>query len=102
MNPVAKKSEIAPGTTKRVVAGGTEILLCNVEGSIYAIEDVCTHDGAPLDQGELEGKCVVCPRHGANFDVTTGTAMTLPAVLDVKTFPVRVEGDSIYLDGQSA
>jgi 3-phenylpropionate/trans-cinnamate dioxygenase ferredoxin subunit len=102
MNPVAKKSEIAPGTTKRVAAAGTEILLCNVEGSIYAIEDVCTHDGAPLDQGELEGKCIVCPRHGANFDVTTGNAMTLPAVIGVKTFPVRVDGDSIYLEGQSA
>lgn len=101
MNPVAKKSELAAGTTRRVEIDGAEILLCNVDGSIYAIEDVCTHDGAPLDQGELEGACIVCPRHGATFDVTTGAALTLPAVIGVKTFAVRVEGDSIYVGGAS-
>jgi 3-phenylpropionate/trans-cinnamate dioxygenase ferredoxin component len=95
---VAKVSEIAPETTKRVVADGCEMLLCNVGGAIYAIEDVCTHDGGPLDQGELEGECVVCPRHGATFDVRTGDALTLPAVLPLMTFEVTVEGDDIFVD----
>lgn len=95
---VAKLSEIAPGTTRRVVVDSMEILLCNVEGKIYAIEDVCTHDGGPLDQGELEGECVVCPRHGATFDVRTGDALTLPAVLPLMTFGVTVEDDDIYVD----
>ncbi len=95
---VAKLSEIAPGTTRRVVVDSTEVLLCNVEGKIYAIEDVCTHDGGPLDQGELEGECVVCPRHGATFDVRTGDALTLPAVLPLMTFDVTIEGDDIYVD----
>jgi 3-phenylpropionate/trans-cinnamate dioxygenase ferredoxin subunit len=95
---VAKLSEIAPGTTLRVVADSMEMLLCNVGGKIYAIEDVCTHDGGPLDQGELEGECVVCPRHGATFDVRTGDALTLPAVLPLMTFVVSVEGDDIYVD----
>lgn len=94
----AKLSEIAPGTTRRVVVDSMEILLCNVEGKIYAIEDVCTHDGGPLDQGELEGQCVVCPRHGATFDVRSGDALTLPAVLPLMTFRVTVEGDDIYVD----
>ncbi|HEY2475086.1 MAG TPA: non-heme iron oxygenase ferredoxin subunit [Candidatus Cybelea sp.] len=94
---VAKLSEIAPGATKRVVVDSCEILLCNVDGSIYAIEDVCTHDGGPLDQGTLEGECVVCPRHGATFDVKTGDALTLPAVIPLMTFPVSIEGDDIFI-----
>jgi 3-phenylpropionate/trans-cinnamate dioxygenase ferredoxin component len=95
---VAKVSEIAPGTTRRVVAGSSEVLLCNVDGRIFGIEDVCTHDGGPLDQGELEGECIVCPRHGATFDVKTGDALTLPAVVPLMTFTVEVEGDDVFVD----
>ena len=95
---VAALSEIAPGTTKRVVAGGNELLLCNAGGNVYAIEDVCTHDGGPLDQGELEGETVVCPRHGATFDVRTGDALTLPAVVPLMTYPVSIEGDDVFVD----
>jgi len=95
---VAKRSDIAPGTTRRVVVDGMEILLCNVNGNIYAIEDVCTHDGGPLDQGELEGETVVCPRHGATFDVRTGDALTLPAVVPLMTFTVSVDDDDVYVD----
>jgi 3-phenylpropionate/trans-cinnamate dioxygenase ferredoxin subunit len=94
----AKVSEIAPGTTRRVVVDSTGMLLCNVGGKIYAIEDVCTHDGGPLDQGDLEGECIVCPRHGATFDVRTGDALTLPAVVPVMTFEAEVEGDDIYVE----
>jgi 3-phenylpropionate/trans-cinnamate dioxygenase ferredoxin subunit len=95
---VGKRGDIAPGTTKRVIVDGSGILLCNVDGAIYAIEDVCTHDGGPLDQGTLEGETVVCPRHGATFDVRTGDALTLPAVVPVLTFPVFAEGDDLYVD----
>ncbi|MGA8474490.1 MAG: non-heme iron oxygenase ferredoxin subunit [Candidatus Cybelea sp.] len=95
---VAKLSEIAPGTTRRVVLNSVEILLCNVDGKVYAIEDVCTHDGGPLDQGTLEGECVVCPRHGATFDVRTGDALTLPAVIPLMTFDVTVQGDDVFVD----
>jgi 3-phenylpropionate/trans-cinnamate dioxygenase ferredoxin component len=95
---VAKVSEIAPGTTRRVVADSVEMLLCNVAGTIYAIEDVCTHDGGALDQGELEAEHIVCPRHGATFDVRTGEALTLPAVLPLMTFQVSVEGDDVFVD----
>jgi len=73
-------------------------LLCNVDGDIYAIEDVCTHDGGELDQGWLEGCRIMCPRHGAFFDVTTGAALTLPAVMPVATFKVRLEGNDIFVE----
>jgi 3-phenylpropionate/trans-cinnamate dioxygenase ferredoxin component len=96
--PVARASSIEPGTTQRVVAGSTAVLLCNVAGTLYAIEDLCTHDGGELDQGELEGCKIMCPRHGAYFDVTTGAALTLPAILPVATFPVKVEGDEVFVD----
>lgn len=95
---VATRSEIAPGTTRRVVADGVEILLCNVDGQLYAVEDVCTHDGGPLDQGDLEGANVVCPRHGATFDVRTGDVITLPAVVPLMTFAVSIEGDDVFVD----
>ena len=74
------------------------MLLCNVDGHIYAIEDVCTHDGGPLEQGTLEGEQIVCPRHGATFDVRTGDVLTLPAVVPLMTFEVTVEGDEIFVD----
>jgi 3-phenylpropionate/trans-cinnamate dioxygenase ferredoxin subunit len=95
---VAKRDDIPPGSTKRVVAGDTALLICNVDGTFYAIEDVCTHDGGPLDQGELQGCRIMCPRHGALFDVTSGAALTLPAVVPLETYPVRIEGDDVLVD----
>jgi 3-phenylpropionate/trans-cinnamate dioxygenase ferredoxin subunit len=97
VQPVANVADIAPGTTKRVVVDGQEILICNVDGEFFAIEDVCSHDGAPLDQGELDGKCIVCPRHGATFDVRTGEALTLPAVLPLSTYSVKLKDDEILV-----
>ena len=97
--PVARVSQIATGTTRRVEVGGEAVLLCNVDGRIYAIEDVCSHDGGELDQGTLEGCKIECPRHGAYFDVTTGAALTFPAVIPIRSYPVRVEGDDIYVEG---
>jgi len=99
LDPVARAGEVAPGTTMRVVVGSEAVLLCNVDGIVYAIEDVCTHDGGELDQGELDGCRIECPRHGAVFDVTSGAALTLPAIVPVRTFKVRMDGDAIYIDG---
>jgi 3-phenylpropionate/trans-cinnamate dioxygenase ferredoxin subunit len=97
--PLAERSQIAPGKTLRVERDDTAILLCNVDGEIFAIEDLCTHDGGELDQGELDGCRIECPRHGAYFDVTTGAALTMPAILPVRTFKVRLEGDAIFVEG---
>jgi nitrite reductase/ring-hydroxylating ferredoxin subunit len=76
---------------------GHRVALCNVDGEFHAIEDVCTHDAGPLDQGELIGSQITCPRHGAKFDVTTGKALTLPAVRPVPKHTVKVEGDDVYV-----
>lgn len=95
---VGKVADTPPGTISVHESGGVRIALCNVNGRFYAIDDVCTHDGGPLDQGELQGELVECPRHGAKFDVTTGRAVVLPAVRPVRTYPVRVDGDDVMVD----
>jgi 3-phenylpropionate/trans-cinnamate dioxygenase ferredoxin subunit len=99
---VAKVEETEPGTISVREVGGVRIALCNVDGTYYAIDDVCTHDGGPLDQGELEGNLVECPRHGARFDVTNGRPVVLPAVRPVKTYPVQVLGDEVQVDVEGA
>jgi 3-phenylpropionate/trans-cinnamate dioxygenase ferredoxin component len=95
---VAKASETPVGTITVHQVGDVRIALCNVNGRFYAIDDVCTHDGGPLDQGELQGQLVECPRHGAKFDVTDGRAVVLPAVRPVKTYPVQVDGDEVKVE----
>ena len=95
---VAKVSETPAGTISVHQVGDLRIALCNVNGRFYAIDDVCTHDGGPLDQGELQGQLVECPRHGAKFDVTDGRAVVLPAVRPVKTYPVQVDGDDVRVE----
>jgi 3-phenylpropionate/trans-cinnamate dioxygenase ferredoxin subunit len=92
---VARVSDTVPGTISVHEIGDVRIALCNVNGRFYAIDDVCTHDGGPLDQGELDGNLVECPRHGARFDVTDGRAVVLPAVRPVKTYKVEVEGEDV-------
>ncbi len=95
---VAKASATPAGTISVHQVGDVRIALCNVNGRFYAIDDLCTHDGGPLDQGELQGQLVECPRHGAKFDVTDGRAVVLPAVRPVRTYPVQVEGDDVRVD----
>lgn len=95
---VMQAVEVAPGTTRKVSVDGIDILVCNAAGAFYAIEDVCTHDGGELDQGELSGCEIECPRHGARFDIKTGEALTLPAFEPVRTFPVRIEAGAVVID----
>ena len=95
---VAKTGDIAPGKVNVYEVAGRQIAVCNVDGTFYAIDDVCTHDGGSLDQGELLGDEIECPRHGALFDVKTGKALTLPAVAPVRSYPVQVNGDEIMVE----
>ena len=94
---LAKADEVAPGEVKQYQVEGRPVALCNVDGEFHAIEDVCTHDAGPLAQGELIGSQIKCPRHGAKFDVTTGKALTLPAIKPVPKHEVKVEGNDIYV-----
>lgn len=99
MSPVvAKESDIPPGTMKVVRIGELRIAVCNVEGKFYALEDVCTHDDGPLGEGSLKGGELECHRHGARFCVKTGAARRMPAVVGVRTFPVKVSGGSVEVE----
>ena len=95
---VAKTEDLAPGQGKMVEAGGKTIALFNVDGDYYAIDDTCTHKGGPLSEGELDGKEVTCPWHGAVFDVTTGELLGPPAMEGVACYKVRVSGNSIEIE----
>ena len=95
---VAKTDDIPAGETRTCAVNGKELAVCNVGGTFYAIDDVCTHDGGPLGEGYLEGDQIECPRHGARFDVKTGKALKLPAVMPVNAYPVRVEGDDVQVE----
>ena len=95
---VARVEDVPVGTVKVVEAGGRQIALCNYNGTIYAIDDVCTHDGGSLDQGELEGSEIECPRHGARFDIKTGRAVRLPAVRPVRSYKVTIDDGSISVE----
>ncbi|NLG96345.1 MAG: non-heme iron oxygenase ferredoxin subunit [Chloroflexi bacterium] len=88
---VIEASEIQSGERVLVEVDEQPIAVFNISGKYYAIGDVCTHDGGPLGDGELDGYQIICPRHGARFDVRTGKALTLPAVVDTPWYPVRVE-----------
>jgi 3-phenylpropionate/trans-cinnamate dioxygenase ferredoxin subunit len=96
--PVAKEGEIAPGQFKLVEIDDLELALFNVDGRLCCIEDLCTHDGGNLVEGDLDGCVVTCPRHGATFDVCTGEALTLPAVAATPTHAVRVSEGRIEVE----
>jgi nitrite reductase/ring-hydroxylating ferredoxin subunit len=95
---VATVNEVAPGKAKQVTVNGRTIGLYNVKGTFYAIDDTCTHRGAPLSEGECEETIVTCPWHGAQFDVTTGSHLSPPAPLDVASYKVEVVGEEILVD----
>jgi 3-phenylpropionate/trans-cinnamate dioxygenase ferredoxin subunit len=90
---VAPVEELPPGSVKIVVAGLLSIGVYNLDGEFYALEDRCSHDDGPLCEGDfdLEEGIAICPRHGANIDIRSGRALTLPAIEPVATFPVHVE-----------
>jgi 3-phenylpropionate/trans-cinnamate dioxygenase ferredoxin subunit len=96
---VAKVSEIPLGGSQLVELDSVRIALFNLDGQIYAIEDVCTHDGGPLVEGAVVNGCQVeCPRHGARFDIRTGAAVRFPAFEATTSYVVRIDGDDVWLE----
>ena len=87
--------DLQNGERMFVEIGEFQIVLFNIAGQIFAIGDVCSHDGGPLGDGELEDQQVICPRHGARFDIRTGTVLSLPAYEDIPAYPVSVENGRI-------
>jgi 3-phenylpropionate/trans-cinnamate dioxygenase ferredoxin subunit len=94
---VAKVGELAPGAWRAVEAEGARIVVFNLGGEYFAIEDVCTHDGGQLTGGVVAGEEIICPRHGARFSIRTGAALCAPAYEPTATFPVRVENGEIQV-----
>ncbi|HKI60122.1 MAG TPA: non-heme iron oxygenase ferredoxin subunit [Mariprofundaceae bacterium] len=95
---VCSESELHPDERKIVSTDVAEIAVFNLEGELFAIEDVCTHDGGELATGRCEGDQIICPRHGARFCIRNGKALTPPAYEDIETFPVRIEQGLIQVD----
>ena len=92
---VGKTSDVAPGTVRVFVVDGRNVAVANVDGQFYAFADVCTHDDGPVAEGELDGYVIECPRHGARFDIATGQALSMPAVVPLPVYDLKVEGDEI-------
>ena len=87
---IAPASELPNGERLFVEVSDKPIVIFNIAGQFFAIGDVCSHDDGPLGDGDLEGYNIVCPRHGAEFDVRSGKVMQMPAVADIPAYPVRV------------
>jgi len=96
---VASVADIPVGGRKLVEIDGVRIAIFNLDGELHAIEDVCTHDGGPLVEGEVMNEYQVqCPRHGARFDIRTGAALSMPAFEATNTYAVEVDGDDIFVE----
>jgi 3-phenylpropionate/trans-cinnamate dioxygenase ferredoxin subunit len=94
---VATASEVVDAGKMMYEVDDRLVVLVHVEGQFYCIDDVCTHDGGPLGEGQLCGFELACPRHGAKFDVRSGAACTMPATEGTVVHEVKVEGDDLLV-----
>ena len=96
---VGKTSEMPPGKLNKVSVDGKEVLVVNLDGNYFAVDDTCTHSGASLSEGQLDGSTVTCGWHGAKFDCKTGKLEKFPAKInDLKSYKAIVELDDIFLE----
>ena len=94
---VTRVQDLPPGQVEVFEVEEEFVAVANVDGRFCAFADVCTHDDGPVAEGKLEGRAIVCPRHGAHFDVCTGKVLRLPAVAPLPTFEARVVGDEVQV-----
>lgn len=94
---IAPASELPNGERLFVEVEGKSIVIFNIADQFFAIADICSHDDGPLGDGDLEGYNIVCPRHGAEFDVRSGEVRSMPAVVDIPAYPVKVEDGMIQI-----
>jgi 3-phenylpropionate/trans-cinnamate dioxygenase ferredoxin component len=94
---VGSIDELPEGERLFLEIDGDPIVIFNLAGGLFAIADLCSHDGGPLGEGELENHAVICPRHGARFDILTGKVLSMPAIVDIPAYPVRVQDGQIEI-----
>ena len=94
---IAPADQLPPGERMFLEIEGKSIVLLNLAGTLFAIGDVCSHDNGPVGDGEIEENEIICPRHGARFDIRTGKVTSLPAVVDIPAYPVRVKDGMIEI-----
>lgn len=94
---VGKTGEVPVGRAEVFDVEDRKIAVFHIDDAYYAIDDICTHDGGPLADGEVEGEQVICPRHGARFSIKTGAALSFPAITPVESYPVRVDGEELFI-----
>jgi 3-phenylpropionate/trans-cinnamate dioxygenase ferredoxin subunit len=96
---VATLSELPDPSSQLVEVGDALVVLIHAAGHVYALDDVCTHDGGPLSEGPIDaaGLTIACPRHGAKFSLTDGAALTMPATKPTRSHEVRIEGETILV-----
>ena len=96
-HPVCSVTDIPPGTAHRVEVGGRPIAVVNTEGQWFAVSDICSHADVSLAEGEVDGCTLECWLHGSRFDLRTGQPSGPPATTSVPTYPVHVEGDTVFV-----
>lgn len=94
---VARVGDIPEGQVREYEVADVSIVICNADGKFYALADECSHDSSPFGDGRLVGHELVCPRHGAMFDIRTGAFTAPPAVVGIDRFELKVEGEDIYV-----
>jgi 3-phenylpropionate/trans-cinnamate dioxygenase ferredoxin subunit len=96
---VGKVSDFTPGKIQKSTVDGKDILVANIDGTFYAINDTCTHAGASLSEGSLDGTIVTCGWHGAKFDCKTGKLSAFPAkIKDLNSYKVVIESENIFVE----
>jgi 3-phenylpropionate/trans-cinnamate dioxygenase ferredoxin subunit len=95
----AKLQEIPDPGSLLVEVGERLVVLIRAAGHIYALDDICTHDGGPLSEGPIDSAAhtIACPRHGAKFDIRTGAAVTMPATKPTRSHEVKVDGEQVFV-----
>lgn len=94
---IVPTSELPNGERLFVEIEGKSLVIFNIAGQFFSIADICSHDDGPLGEGDLEGFNIICPRHGAQFDVRTGKVVELPAVEDIPAYPVQVRDGTVFV-----
>lgn len=87
---IVPASDLPNGERLFVEIEGKPLVIFNIASQFFSIGDVCSHDDGPVGEGDIEGYNITCPRHGAEFDIRTGKVMSMPAVVDIPAYPVKV------------